>query len=135
MTSTNEKSLAAVQLLSRTELQRPLYSRPRPSHQSRKAESYNDSCSANKPVSHHLPTDTCKTVSDLAAVVAARPELPEVIRVGILAMVKAAKTERTDQAIGRTGHGEDLAVLLHGMMGGGERPAAGRGLDRDDAQA
>ena len=34
---------------------------------------------------------------DLAALVAAWPELPDAIRVGILAMVKAAKTKRTDQ--------------------------------------
>jgi hypothetical protein len=39
---------------------------------------------------HYLPTDTCQTDPDLAAVVAAWPELPEAIRAGILAMVKAA---------------------------------------------
>ena len=72
---------------------------------------------------------------DLAIVFERWEALPEAVRACIVAMVRAAKTERTDQAIGRTGHGEDLAVLLHGMMGGGERPAAGRGLDRDDAQA
>ncbi|MGZ3470477.1 MAG: hypothetical protein ACXWO1_12680 [Isosphaeraceae bacterium] len=41
-------------------------------------------------VTHHLPTDTCKTDPGLAAVVAAWPELPEAIRAGIVAMVKAA---------------------------------------------
>jgi len=37
-----------------------------------------------------LLTDTCKTDPGLAAVVAAWPELPEAIRAGIVAMVKAA---------------------------------------------
>jgi len=41
-------------------------------------------------VTHHLLTDTCKTDPGLAAVVAAWPELPEAIRAGIVAMVKAA---------------------------------------------
>jgi hypothetical protein len=39
-----------------------------------------------------LPTDTCQTDPDLAAVVAAWPELPEVVRAGIVAMVMAATT-------------------------------------------
>jgi hypothetical protein len=37
-----------------------------------------------------LPTDISQTDPDLAAVVAAWPELPEVVRAGIVAMVKAA---------------------------------------------
>jgi hypothetical protein len=37
----------------------------------------------------HLIHDTCQTDPDLAAVVAAWPELPEAIRAGIVAMVKA----------------------------------------------
>jgi hypothetical protein len=41
-------------------------------------------------VAEHLPNDTCQTDPDLAAVVAAWPELPEAIKAGILAMVKAA---------------------------------------------
>ncbi len=41
-------------------------------------------------VAHHLPTDTCKTDPDLAAVVEAWPDLPEALKAGILAMVKAA---------------------------------------------
>ena len=41
-------------------------------------------------VADHLPTDTCKTDTDLTAVVAAWPGLPETIKAGILAMVKAA---------------------------------------------
>jgi hypothetical protein len=38
-----------------------------------------------------LPIDICKTDPNLATVVAAWPTLPEAIRAGILAMVKAAK--------------------------------------------
>ncbi len=37
--------------------------------------------------------------------------------------------------VDRTGDGEDLAVLLHGMVGGGERAAPRRGLDHDHAEA
>jgi hypothetical protein len=37
-----------------------------------------------------LPTDTCHLPPDLAAVVAAWPTLPEAIRAGIVALVKAA---------------------------------------------
>jgi hypothetical protein len=40
-----------------------------------------------------LPTDTCKTDPELAAVVATWPELPEAIRAGIVAMVKAARPQ------------------------------------------
>jgi hypothetical protein len=46
---------------------------------------------AQQTVAHHLPTDTCNTDPDLAAVVAAWPELPEAVKAGILAMVKAAQ--------------------------------------------
>jgi hypothetical protein len=38
-----------------------------------------------------LPNDICRTYPDPAAVVAAWPELPEAIKAGILAMVKAAR--------------------------------------------
>jgi hypothetical protein len=38
------------------------------------------------------------------------------------------------QAVDRTGHGEDLAVLLHRVVGRGERPARRRGLDHDHAK-
>jgi hypothetical protein len=37
-----------------------------------------------------LPTDTCKTDPDLAAVVDAWPELPEALKAGIVAIVRAA---------------------------------------------
>ena len=49
---------------------------------------------ARESVAHHLPTDTCKADLDLAAIVAAWPGLPEAIKAGILAMVKAAPPER-----------------------------------------
>jgi len=42
------------------------------------------------PVADHLPTDTRKTNPDLAAVVDAWPDLPEALKAGIVAMVKAA---------------------------------------------
>jgi hypothetical protein len=41
-------------------------------------------------VAHHLPTDTCQVDPDLGDVVAAWPNLPEAIKAGILATVKAA---------------------------------------------
>ena len=49
---------------------------------------------ASEGVSHHLPTDTCKTDPDLAAVMAAWPELPEAIKAGIVVMVKATYGNR-----------------------------------------
>jgi hypothetical protein len=45
----------------------------------------------------HLIHDTCKTDPDLAAVVVAWPNLPEAIRAGIVAMVRAASGEDGDQ--------------------------------------
>jgi hypothetical protein len=42
-------------------------------------------------VAHHLPTDTCKTDPTLATVVDAWPDLPEAIKAGIMAMVRAAR--------------------------------------------
>jgi hypothetical protein len=41
-------------------------------------------------VSHHLPTDTCQNDPELAALVNARPKLPEALKVGILAMITAS---------------------------------------------
>ena len=42
------------------------------------------------PVGHPLATDTCQTDPDLAAVIAAWDRLPEAVRAGIVAMVRAA---------------------------------------------
>ncbi len=39
---------------------------------------------------HHLPTDTRRADSDLTALVDAWPTLPEAIRAGIVAMVRAS---------------------------------------------
>jgi hypothetical protein len=44
------------------------------------------------PIDPHMLHDTCPSDPDLAVVVAAWPSLPEAIRAGILAMVKAAKS-------------------------------------------
>jgi hypothetical protein len=41
-------------------------------------------------VAHYLPTDTRQTDPDLSAIVAAWPTLPEPIKAGIVAMVKAS---------------------------------------------
>jgi len=38
-----------------------------------------------------LPIDTCKIDPDLAAAVAAWPELPETLKTGIVALVRAAR--------------------------------------------
>jgi len=45
---------------------------------------------AHESIAHLLPTDACKTDPDLAALVTAWPELPEALKAGIVAMVKAA---------------------------------------------
>jgi hypothetical protein len=45
---------------------------------------------ATPPVSHHFPTDTCQTDPDLTAVIHAWDRLPEAVRAGIVAMVRAA---------------------------------------------
>jgi hypothetical protein len=37
-----------------------------------------------------LPTDTCQTDPDLSAIIDAWPALPEAVKAGIVAMVKAA---------------------------------------------
>jgi len=39
-----------------------------------------------------LPNDICRTYPDLAAAVNAWPDLPESLKAGIVAMVKAAKS-------------------------------------------
>jgi hypothetical protein len=43
-------------------------------------------------VSHHVPTDTCHSDPDLTAVVDAWDRLPEALRAGIVAMVKASES-------------------------------------------
>ncbi len=63
----------------------------RPQSGSLKGSLPNDLRQLAPSVAHHLPTDTCKTDPDLAAIVAAWPHLPEALKRGILAMVKAAK--------------------------------------------
>jgi hypothetical protein len=62
-----------------------------PGADARKAKRAKDLGMEGVSVGHHLAIDTCKNDADLAAVVAAWPDLPEVIRGGILAMVKTAK--------------------------------------------
>ncbi len=52
--------------------------------------SHNDLRIATPPVSHPIPTDTCQNDPDLTAVIEAWDRLPEAIRAGIVAMVKAA---------------------------------------------
>ena len=54
-----------------------------------KAQSYTGLRSMGEPLADHLPTDTCQNDPDLAAVVDAWPELPEALKAGIVAMVKA----------------------------------------------
>ena len=63
----------------------------RPQAGSPKRNASNDLRQPDPSLAHYLPTDTCKTDPDLASVVTAWPALPEAIKAGILAMVKAAK--------------------------------------------
>ena len=65
----------------------------RPQADSPKGSLPNDLRQPAPCLAHHLPTDTCKTDPDLAAVMAAWSKLPEAIRAGILAMVKAARIQ------------------------------------------
>jgi len=51
------------------------------------------------------------------------------------AVTDQAVAAAAGQAVHRAGYGEDLAVLLHGVVRGGQRPAPRRGLDDHDAQA
>jgi hypothetical protein len=55
----------------------------------RKGKTNKDLQQAADSVAHPLPTDKRKISPDLAAVINAWPDLPEAIRAGILAMVKA----------------------------------------------
>ena len=51
------------------------------------------------------------------------------------AVADEAMAAAAGQAVGRTGDGEDLAVLLHRVVGRRERPAPWRGFDHDHAEA
>ncbi len=62
----------------------------RPSIKIRKGEQDKDLRREAPLVGHHLATDTCQTDPDLAAVIEAWPSIPEAVRAGIVAMVKAA---------------------------------------------
>ena len=69
----------------------------RPEAGSFKGSFPNDLRQTTPSVAPHLSTDTCKTDPDLAVAVAAWSELPEAIRTGIVAMVKAASGSQTDR--------------------------------------
>jgi hypothetical protein len=45
---------------------------------------------SSETLAHYLPTDTCKNDPELAAVLSAWPALPEAIKAGIVALIKAA---------------------------------------------
>ena len=62
----------------------------RPQAECSNGNANNDLRQSPRQVAEHLPNDTCKTDSYLAAVVEAWPDLPEAIKAGIVAMVKAA---------------------------------------------
>ena len=53
-------------------------------------KSHNGLRIATPPVGHLMATGTCQTDPDLAAVIDAWDRLPEALRAGIMAMVKAA---------------------------------------------
>jgi hypothetical protein len=53
-----------------------------------------DQSHKDRVIDPHLIQDTCKTDRDLALVNESWPDLPEAIRAGILAMVKAARSAR-----------------------------------------
>ena len=53
------------------------------------AKSDNDLRPSSQSLARHLPTDICRTNPDLAAVVDAWPNLPEVLKAGIVTMVKS----------------------------------------------
>jgi hypothetical protein len=54
------------------------------------AEAYQELEDSTPLIAHHLPVDTCQTDPDLAAVIDAWDRLPEAVRAGIVAMVRAA---------------------------------------------
>jgi hypothetical protein len=63
---------------------------------SQRNDSHNaPSCNALRtetmPAGHLMATDTCQIDPDLAAILDAWPTLPDALKVGIVAMVKAAR--------------------------------------------
>ena len=64
----------------------------RPIGQTSKANASNELSQPTISDSHHIPTDTCHSDPDLTALIDAWDGLPEAIKAGILAMVKAATT-------------------------------------------
>ena len=56
----------------------------------RKMQSGNGLRISSQPLSHSVPTDTCQNDPELAVVIEAWDRLPEAVRAGIVAMVKAA---------------------------------------------
>ena len=69
----------------------PFHKIRRPMAESHKSNSDKELRIATQPTGHQLATDTCMTDPGLAAIVDAWPGLPEPIKAGIVAMVKAAK--------------------------------------------
>jgi hypothetical protein len=59
----------------------------------RNPSSHNGLRISTPAVGHHLATDTCQNDPDLAAVVDAWPKLPEALKAGIVAMVRAASRD------------------------------------------
>jgi hypothetical protein len=49
-------------------------------------------------VAHHLPTDICQTDPEWAVVAGAWDRLPQAVRAGIVAMVKASTVATEDDA-------------------------------------
>jgi len=64
----------------------------RPPLGSQKASDFGRVVTEDTGLAHHLPTDICKADPDLATVVEAWPDLPEVVRQSIMLLVKAASS-------------------------------------------
>jgi hypothetical protein len=67
----------------------------RPQPGSRNDRTDKDLRQGDARASHHIPTDNCRTDPGLTAVIEAWDRLPEAIRAGIMAIVKAASKEAT----------------------------------------
>jgi hypothetical protein len=57
-------------------------------------------CRSSHLLADSLPNDNCKDDPDLAAVVATWPALPEAIKAGIVALVKAAVPAVVNPSVG-----------------------------------